>query len=66
MSDPVIIVPQHNGSYHVKGDFKIMTPDGKEIPHEGDEEWLCRCGQSAKKPFCDSTHKKVGFSNKVG
>jgi CDGSH-type Zn-finger protein len=26
---------------------------------------LCRCGQSATKPFCDSAHKTCGFDSVV-
>ncbi|MEZ5099800.1 MAG: CDGSH iron-sulfur domain-containing protein [Thermoleophilia bacterium] len=34
--------------------------DGGE-PQEQAKIALCRCGQSANKPFCDGTHKRVGF-----
>lgn len=61
MSD-VIITPNNNGPYHVKGTFKIVTEGGREIAVDGDETWLCRCGQSANKPFCDGTHKRTGFT----
>lgn len=56
-----IIIPKENGSYHVKGDFRVMLSDGTELEVEGGETWLCRCGQSSMKPFCDGTHGKAGF-----
>jgi len=56
-----IIIPQENGSYHVKGDFRVVLSDGSELEVEGGETWLCRCGNSSIKPFCDGTHKKAGF-----
>ena len=32
-----------------------------EAPPVQEKYALCRCGQSAQKPFCDGTHAKVGF-----
>ena len=64
MSD-VIITPQNDGPYHVRGSFKIVTEGGRTIAVDGNETWLCRCGQSANKPFCDGTHARVGFKSNL-
>ena len=34
--------------------------EGKKYPAQS-QYALCRCGESANKPFCDGTHKKVQF-----
>lgn len=34
--------------------------EGKKFPAQA-QYALCRCGQSANKPFCDGTHAKVHF-----
>ncbi|WP_336360294.1 CDGSH iron-sulfur domain-containing protein [Haladaptatus sp. ZSTT2] len=50
-----------NGPLHVKGGFKIDGPDDGST-YTDDDAWLCRCGGSANKPFCDNTHEKIGFT----
>lgn len=65
MSEVRITVRQ-NGPYHVRGRVVLVDHEGNEIPYEGEEIWLCRCGGSAKKPFCDGTHKRIGFRGDLG
>lgn len=60
MTDETIITPQENGPYHVHGAFRVVLSDGTELEAEG-ETWLCRCGGSSTKPFCDGTHSRKGF-----
>lgn len=52
-----------NGPYKVTGPVRIVDADGNEfdIPEPDRPIVLCRCGHSSTKPFCDSTHKQVGF-----
>ena len=50
-----------NGPYEVAGRPQVLDLAGVPLPDVDDPIYLCRCGQSAKKPFCDGTHKKTGF-----
>lgn len=59
--DKVIVTARNNGPYHIKGSFRIVTQGGRELAIEGDQVWLCRCGHSLNKPFCDGSHKGCGF-----
>lgn len=54
------VEPIHDGPLHVSGNLELISGTGKTV-NRLTETWLCRCGQSAKKPYCDGTHKKVGF-----
>jgi CDGSH-type Zn-finger protein len=57
----VKIVVRTDSSYKVEGEFQIVKLDGTEVPHTGQTAYLCRCGLSKNKPFCDSAHKAAGF-----
>lgn len=51
-----------NGPYLVKEVTELSNARGEPIAHEAVFA-LCRCGGSANKPFCDSTHRTNGFSD---
>lgn len=50
-----------NGPYEVTGGATVTDQKRNVYTGQGDPIYLCRCGQSANKPFCDGTHTKVGF-----
>jgi CDGSH-type Zn-finger protein/uncharacterized Fe-S cluster protein YjdI len=54
------VIPVLDGPLHVRGSMEIVTGTGRTI-NRVVEAWFCRCGGSAKKPYCDGTHKKNGF-----
>lgn len=55
-----------NGSIRIEGDFEICDMEGAVFDLAGRTTiGLCRCGHSENKPFCDGTHKKVGFQSEI-
>jgi CDGSH-type Zn-finger protein len=52
LSHQTIVTDGQGESLDWKEGAHVPAPDGAH---------LCRCGQSGNKPFCDGTHKQVGF-----
>ena len=53
---------RENGPMRVYGAFELVDKDGNSYTQpEGQWVTLCRCGQSANKPFCDSAHRECNF-----
>jgi CDGSH-type Zn-finger protein/uncharacterized Fe-S cluster protein YjdI len=57
---PLKVTPTKNGPLHVTGALEVCSASGRTISRDV-EMWLCRCGHSNDKPFCDGSHEKVGF-----
>lgn len=64
-------MPQVKLTVAKNGPLRVSDPNGEVelVDHEGNPVVptnpnsfsICRCGASAKKPFCDGTHTKIGF-----
>ncbi len=59
-SNAIIIRP--NGPLQCEGDITLQDTDGNCLS-QANEAWLCRCGWSKDKPFCDGAHKDCGFAD---
>ena len=60
------IIVRNNGSIRVEGDFEIVDETGAAFDLAGRAAiGLCRCGQSANKPFCDGSHGRCGFASMI-
>lgn len=56
------ITAKTNGPFLIEGDVNLLDQNGKPYDSPNPTKFaLCRCGGSAKKPFCDGAHAKSGF-----
>ena len=56
------ITPTADGPLAIKGEAEIVSADGQTC-YSGNRMYLCRCGASQNKPFCDGSHSTVGFNS---
>lgn len=58
----VLLEPLSNGPYLATNASNLTNSKGEELlTHPAIA--LCRCGESANKPFCDGTHSRIGFTS---
>jgi CDGSH-type Zn-finger protein/uncharacterized Fe-S cluster protein YjdI len=54
------ITPLRDGPLKVQGNLEVVTGTGRTA-NRVTETFLCRCGLSVNKPYCDGSHRKAGF-----
>ncbi len=62
----VKIVVFDDGPIQIDGPISVADENGKEIKVvAGESVFLCRCGASTDKPFCDGSHQDCEFKSKL-
>ena len=57
---PLDVQARPNGPLRMVGNLEIVSGTGRTC-NKVTETYLCRCGQSKNKPYCDGSHKAAGF-----
>jgi CDGSH-type Zn-finger protein/uncharacterized Fe-S cluster protein YjdI len=57
---PIEIKVTEDGPIALKGNIEVIGSDGRRVAQKT-KAFLCRCGASKGKPFCDGSHKEAGF-----
>ena len=54
------VSPLPNGPLKIAGNLEVVSGTGRTL-NRVTQTFLCRCGQSKNKPYCDGSHKAAGF-----
>lgn len=60
-NEQLSVIQHENGPLEMRGALEITSGTGTRL-HRGTRAFLCRCGASKNKPFCDGSHKGVDFA----
>ena len=60
MEEKAIFKVFEGGPLEVSGNFRLVNSAGRIVETE-EPVYLCRCGGSSNKPFCDGSHNTGGF-----
>ncbi len=60
LTGPVTVAAQPDGPLKLSGMIEVASGTGRSVTRIRGA-FLCRCGQSANKPFCDGSHTAAGF-----
>jgi CDGSH-type Zn-finger protein/uncharacterized Fe-S cluster protein YjdI len=61
LGGPIVIHVRENGPILIEGNFQMESGDGSHAMLLSGRTWICRCGHSENKPFCDGAHKNAEF-----
>lgn len=59
---PLKITPAKDGPLLVEGNLELCSGTGRTLNRVG-RTALCRCGGSGNKPYCDGSHRAIGFKS---